>query len=190
MPEQLEYDIAGKWSDDFDASIKTESTRAKVILSACYLDALLRQLLTMILKPVVSSEDDPLFDGPQAPLSAFNAKIELASRLGAISQNTKKSLHLIRKIRNRFAHRLTSCDFSDPQIAAWNSELHKLNDHATEQRRASFSTGAVGDFEKSVSWLIFWLKSLVQQISTACPSCGLEMEHRVRLRAIGPDEEC
>lgn len=180
-------DLAGEWSDHFDKSIKEESTRAKVILSACYLDELLDQLLKIMLKPN-NEKNDPLFDGPQAPLSTFSAKIELASRLGAIPEETKKSLHLIRKIRNKFAHSLTECDFNDPEIKNWNKELHSLNDHATKERRATFSEGPVGDFEKSVSWLVFWLRHITQQIPTKCPNCGTEMEHRAKIKESKPGE--
>jgi hypothetical protein len=180
-------DLAGEWSDHFDNSIKTESTRAKVILSACYLDELLDQLLKIVLKPALE-KNDPLFSGPQAPLATFSAKIEFASRLGVISDETKRSLHLVRKIRNQFAHNLTECDFNDPKIKTWNKELHQLNDHATKERRATFSKGAAGDFEKSVSWLIFWLRYITQQIPTKCPSCGSEMEHRLKIKETKPGD--
>lgn len=124
-----QFDIPGQWSDHFDASIKQESTRAKVVLSACYLDELIGQLLEIILKPC-DKKSDPLFDGAQAPLSTFSARIELAFRMGAVSEDTQKSLNYIRKIRNKFAHQITECDFNDPQIQNWNNELHKLNDVA------------------------------------------------------------
>ena len=180
-------DIPGEWSDHFDKSIQEESTRAKVVLSACYLDELLNQLLQLLLKPL-NSKNDPLFDGPQAPLSSFSAKIDLAARVGVISEDTKRSLHLVRKIRNRFAHSLNACDFDDTKTQAWNSELHELNDHATEDRRATFSEGVVGDYEKSVSWLIYWLKHIAQQIPTGCPHCGSEMEYRANIKGLKPNE--
>ena len=65
------------WAVHFDLSIQSESTRAKVVLSACYLDVLLSQLLEILLKPA-ESEDDPLLTGPNAPLSSMSGRIELA----------------------------------------------------------------------------------------------------------------
>jgi hypothetical protein len=97
-------------------------------------------------------------------------------------------LQLIRKIRNKFAHSLTECDFNDSKIKNWNKELHILNDHATKERRDTFSKGQVGDFEKSVSWLIFWLRHVTQQIPTECPNCGSEMEHRSKIKGAKPGE--
>jgi len=181
------FSAAADWSDHFDKSIRTESTRAKVVLSVCYLDELLRQLVEMLLKPAAEN-DDSLLDGPEAPLSSVSAKIDLGWRMGAIPDDTRTSLHLVRKIRNRFAHRLATCDFDDPKIRSWNSELHKLNDHATADRRATFSDGPVGDFETSVSWLVFWLKHIIQTIPSACPRCGSEMEHRAKIKAARPGE--
>ena len=180
-------DLAGEWSDHFEKSIKSESTRAKVILSACYLDELLNQLLEILLTPN-EEKNDPLFHGPQAPLSTFSAKIELANRMGTISKETKNSLHLIRKIRNKFAHSLTNCDFNDNQIKEWNAELNRLNDHATPERRLTFSKGAIGDFEKSVSWLVYWIRHITQQIPTECPNCGSEMERRSKIKKAKPGE--
>ncbi len=181
VKEKQKIDLAGEWSDHFDRSIRAESVRAKVILSACYLDELLHQLIEIALKPN-SSKEDALLDGPQAPLASFSAKVELTARLGLISEDIKSSLHLVRKIRNEFAHKLANCDFSNDKIASWNNELHKFNDIASEERRAQFSRGPVGDFEKSVSWLVYLLKHQIQNIPTDCPNCGSEMEHRSKLK--------
>jgi DNA-binding MltR family transcriptional regulator len=181
-----QFSAASTWADQFDLSIKAESTRAKVVLSVCYLDELLHQLVAMVLKPVGS--DDPLLDGSQAPLGSFSAKIELVYRMGIISEDTHSSLHLVRKIRNRFAHSLASCDFGDAQIRSWNADLHRLNDHATPERRATFSDGPVGDFEKSVSWLVFQVKHTIQTIPSKCPDCGTEMKHRARIKAAKPGD--
>ena len=178
-------DIAGLWSDHFDQSIQAESTRAKAVLAACYLDELLHQLIALLLKPH-EGQSDPLMEGPQAPLHSFSAKIEFAFRMGAIPAETAKSLHLVRKIRNEFSHNLDGCKFDDAGIRDWNCELHRLNDFATPARRATFSPGPEGDFEKSVSWLIYWIKHLIQKIPTSCPNCGSEMEHRSKIKASLP----
>lgn len=182
---EMDNDIAGQWSDHFDQSIRTESTRAKVVLAACYLDELLHQLLAIVLKPA-ERKKDPLLDEPQAPLGTYSSKIELTYRLGLISDSTHKSLHLVRRIRNEFAHNLDNCSFDTAAIRDWNLELHELNNHATQERRASFSPGAVGDFEKSVSWLVYWLKHTISAHPTSCPNCGSEMEHRAKIKAKTP----
>ncbi len=172
----------------YERSMAPESPRAKVVLSACYLEELLGQLLLVLLAPN-TDRADPLFDGPTAPLGTFNAKIELAYRLGTISKDTRTSLHIVRKIRNRFAHSITNCTFSDEKIKGWNEQLHALNDVAKPETRAAFPPGPIGDFEKSVSWLVFWIKETMMRIPTECPHCGSEMEHRQRIREALPGEK-
>ena len=97
---KIEYDM-----DAFGALIeefKKESDRAAVILEVARLDILLYQLLVSVLLPSVT-KDDVLFDG-EGPLSTFNAKIDLAYRLGLIDDKFAHALHMVRKIRNSFAH--------------------------------------------------------------------------------------
>jgi len=81
---------------------KNESDRATVILGAAKIDAQLYLLLSKFLKPSISSQDE-LLDGDNA-LGTLSSKISIAYRLGLIDAHFAKSLHLIRKIRNSFAH--------------------------------------------------------------------------------------
>jgi DNA-binding MltR family transcriptional regulator len=82
--------------------LRAESDRAAVILGASNLEQLLYQILQKYLLPYASAGDD-LFDG-DGPLSSFRVKIDLSYRLGLIDDACSRSLHLIRKIRNDFAH--------------------------------------------------------------------------------------
>jgi DNA-binding MltR family transcriptional regulator len=184
IQKAVDYSSASEWALHFEASIKKESTRATVVLSACYLDEMLCHLLKAILAPS-QERTDPLFDG-RGPLNTFSAKIEMATRMGAISKDTKQSLHYVRRIRNEFAHNIADCTFANSKIADWNTELHKLNDIATPECRASFTDGPEGDFEHAVSWLIFWLRVVIQKLPTKCPGCGSKMEYRSRLMESSP----
>lgn len=84
---------------------KNESDRAAVILGAAKLDALLAQILDRRLLPSLASNDE-LLDG-DSPLSTFSARINCAYRLGLITSDFAKSLHLTRRIRNSFAHEVS-----------------------------------------------------------------------------------
>lgn len=88
--------------DEFVHQFKEETDRAAVILGTSKLDFQLTQLINLFLVPNYSKSDD-LFDG-DGPLSTFSAKINLAFRLGLIDAQFSKTLHIIRKIRNDFAH--------------------------------------------------------------------------------------
>lgn len=79
-----------------------ESDRSAVILGTAKLDQMLCNLLTSFLLPNISSADE-LFDG-DGPLSSFHSRILLAHRLGLIDIYFVRALHLIRRIRNSFAH--------------------------------------------------------------------------------------
>lgn len=89
----------------FVNEFKNESDRAAVILGAAKLDVLLYQLLQSFLRPSTSKSDD-LLDG-DSPLATFSSKITISHRLGLIDDTFCKSLHLIRKIRNSFAHEIS-----------------------------------------------------------------------------------
>jgi hypothetical protein len=61
---------------------------------------------------------------PSGPLGTFSARIEVAFLCGFIGERAKRDLHLIRKIRNEFAHVPEPLDFSTEQIANRCRELH------------------------------------------------------------------
>ena len=95
---------------EFVEEFKNESDRAAVILGAAKLDALLGQILDRFLLPCTSSTDE-LLEG-DSPLATFSARINICHRLGLISPQFAKSLHLVRRIRNGFAHELAGCSLN------------------------------------------------------------------------------
>jgi DNA-binding MltR family transcriptional regulator len=87
---------------DFYNNLKSESDRAAVILGTSKIELLLLQIIQKHLLPCPASKDD-IFEG-EGPLSTFSSRINLAYRLGLIDATLSHSLHIIRKIRNDFAH--------------------------------------------------------------------------------------
>lgn len=96
------WDNFGAFYDEFS----NESDRAAVILGAAKLDVLLYQLIQKLLVPTASSTDE-LLDG-DSPLSTFSSRINMAYRLGVLDARFTRALHLVRRIRNSFAHELAS----------------------------------------------------------------------------------
>lgn len=87
---------------DFEKEFQGESDRAAVILASAKLDQLLHLALTKKLLACPNAQDDLLrTDGP---IGSFSSRIILAHRLGLIDDDFAKTLHLLRKIRNDFAH--------------------------------------------------------------------------------------
>lgn len=90
-----------------------ESDRAAVILVTSLIDQTLTDLLKLYLLP---SSSDEVFDGINSPLANFSSKINFAHRIGLISAKFNRDLHMIRKIRNQFAHNVFGCDFKDGSV--------------------------------------------------------------------------
>jgi DNA-binding MltR family transcriptional regulator len=166
-----EFEDGHHWCDFFEREVQSESQRAMAILSVAILDEALTCLLRTTLLPCTSSTD-PLFDGSYAPLGSFSTKIDFANRMGLITPDVSQSLHLVRRIRNEFAHNIASCSFEHAEIRNRVRELKRLNELARPERRSQFPDGVVGDFQAVVSWLIFWLWRLVEVAPRYCPECG------------------
>lgn len=94
----------------FVAEFKEESDRAAVVLGAAKLDSLLAQILDRFLLPSLSSNDE-LLEG-DSPLATFSSRINVCYRLGLITSDFAKSLHLVRRIRNAFAHETSGCSLT------------------------------------------------------------------------------
>ena len=97
-------------------SLLDESERASVILAAAHLDSDLETLLKHLLIPHPGGTD-PMFEGDRM-LGTFSAKISIALRLGAISNDYEHALQLVRRIRNDFAHQLDHESLASPKQKA------------------------------------------------------------------------
>lgn len=150
----------------FHQAFASESDRACVILGAAAIDEALRTLIKAYL--VISSTDpDSLLDGANAPLASLSARIDICQRLGLLSARFAKDLHVIRRIRNSFAHDVSGCTFDNPSVRDRISELG----HSSGLSRRLGRTSAVairlqpslwpsesrGIFELTVSWMLFAL---------------------------------
>ena len=96
--------------DEFD----NQSDRGLAVLSVCFLDVMLESILERFF---VQDETKTkfLFD-PEQPLGTFSAKIKITHALGLISDRESKELNTIRKIRNKFAHLISSISFDNSTI--------------------------------------------------------------------------
>ena len=109
---------------EFRKTLNSESDRACALMAAAYLELQLEKLIKAFLvadDPVVKRLLDPL-----GPFGNFSSKIDITYLLGLIPRLVKRDLHLLRKIRNDFAHTYTQIDFTDPVIAA---RCYELNYH-------------------------------------------------------------
>lgn len=121
----------------FYEELQNESARGAVIIASAFLDAQLRNLLSKsfiddpkIVDELLGAEDK---DGP---LSSFSSRTKAAYCLGLISQSMYSDLDKIRKIRNKFAHRMHGYTFDEPEIVSWCKSL----------KLAKMITDAIPDF--------------------------------------------
>lgn len=103
--KKINQDKNNEYFMAFIDEFKSESDRAAVILGAAKLDNILYQILNKILLPPPSGNDE-LLDNDN-PLSTFSSRINICYRLGLIDAEFSRTLHLIRKIRNTFAHEIS-----------------------------------------------------------------------------------
>ena len=150
---------------DFDAvrrlhkELDSESDRGVILVSSAMLEEALREILVTFLAPN-SSSNDALFDGANAPLQSYSAKIDASYRIGLISDRFARDLHLIRRIRNDVAHRPASCDFADTSIRDRVTALSKSHGifERSPKRNKIFGTPSTRDqFVEAAAWMLFYL---------------------------------
>lgn len=157
---------ASKWDDLFREEFEKETDRASVILACAMIESTLETMIKSKLVPSPTAEDN-LFDTPYAPVSNFRAKIELAYRIGLISSNLCHDLNIIRHIRNDFAHNIKGCSFEDPVVRNRITELMRSSDIAAKApkvRAKAFPTGSRGDFQITISWILWSLNTEIENI--------------------------
>lgn len=147
------------WSEfqGFVETFRNESDRACAVLGGAVLDSLLENLLRAAMLPKIRKE---IFEG-QAALSTFSARIDIAYYFGLISEEEAGDLHLVRRIRNDFAHVLDhSLTFSSQTVTnrIYAMRLPKLlYEHPT--LRVSEDTGRER-FQIAVGMLMYLLSDL------------------------------
>ena len=156
----------------FVAEYRSESDRAAVVLGAAKLDYLLYQILTKHLLPNAGSRDD-LFDS-DGPLSTFSAKIHLTHRLGVIDSGFARALHLLRRIRNSFAHEISGCHLDSgahrDRVRELVAPFESLQLYV--KFRQSFiggETGSRGDFDTILGILALRLEDIHERIQPIPP---------------------
>jgi hypothetical protein len=157
----------------FIEDFKKESDRAAVIIGAAKLDLLLYQILHKALQPCTASSDE-LLDGESA-LGTFHSRIHMVHRLGLIDDHFARALHLVRRLRNAFAH--------EPSTSTLDSASHR--DRVRELVaplvpfepfyifRANFAgtTTASQDFRSALGLMVVRLDQLLVSCEALNPPC-------------------
>jgi DNA-binding MltR family transcriptional regulator len=146
-----------------------ESDRAAVILVVSIIDENLETLLKSYLVPNPTANDS-LFDSATSALSNFSSKIDMAYRIGLISGKFARDLHIVRKIRNSFAHDIYGCNFQNGSVLARIRELeNSFHNDILEvieriDRNDNLLKGIRGKFIYMSSHMIWSLTDLIEEV--------------------------
>lgn len=132
----------------FHEMLSSESDRGCVIVSAAIFDDILSGLLKQKLVPSIDKKDE-LFDNGSAALSSFSARIDLAYRLGLLKRNFRSTLHLVRKIRNDFAHVSEPNTFESSKVKSRILQIFNLNKEIMDAFTETIRVNANTRFEES-----------------------------------------
>ncbi|MGC4046437.1 MAG: MltR family transcriptional regulator [Armatimonas sp.] len=106
-------------------TLTEESDRGCVIIAASYIDSRLEDLLCRRFinnKKLVES-----IMQNSGPLGSFSSRIDMCFALGLLSEGIHKDLHLVRRIRNEFAHKFEPISFEDNPISSRCNEFSTPN---------------------------------------------------------------
>jgi len=123
MKSRREIDLE-RFVADLLPEFAKETDRGCVLIVAAMAEMQLQNMLIAKLVKISGNQDE-LFDVPYAPLRDFHSKIDFAYRLGLISEKLCRDLHILRKIRNVFAHHIFDCNFENEAVKNQLSELKK-----------------------------------------------------------------
>lgn len=122
--KEVSLDLSGITAT-FDAAI-TEAPRSTAILIAALIDdELTRYIKRQLYLP--EKLEERLFGG-NGPITALSSKIDLALALRWISPDDTEELHIIRKIRNEFAHNPNVHSFDRDPILSHVNRMRFKND--------------------------------------------------------------
>ena len=122
--------------------LEQHSHAAHAVLVASILESRLATLLSMYMPNLSNRLREKLFNG-YGPLSSFSAKIDVAYALDLIPESLRRDLHVIREIRNEFAHSTVSIHFGSEPI---KTMLQKFPDYkdTTETKAVAFLINKMG----------------------------------------------
>jgi hypothetical protein len=116
----------------FLGSLNKESHRGRTLISTGYLEELLGRVLQSFFIQIPRAR--LLVEGGNAPLGTFRSRIDACYVMGLISEDEHYDLHLIRKIRNEFAHNIDATFELDAITDRCRLLRHRAGDYTSEEQ--------------------------------------------------------
>lgn len=170
-----------EWMDYLIAEFNAGSDRSAVIVTSAIIEELLRTILKRRLIPCPNAKD-PLFDGPTAPFSNFASKIDAAYRLGMIDNHMCRDLHILRSIRNEFAHEIEGGSLEVDSHRAKIEEVYRsqllgrMEDTRTSRKK----------YFAVASWMLFVLTARLDEGPDTLEPYPFRSVYRIDARTFPP----
>jgi DNA-binding MltR family transcriptional regulator len=162
-PAEIDPEIIDDF-EEFVEQFSKESHRAIIILGGAKIDEQLQRLLSATFVESIGREDE-LLEG-DSPLSSFSARIITCYRLGLINKDFFNMLHLLRKIRNDFAHKVKIRIDQPPNRDKVHSfiDVIKVTETFSDVKSVYFpdSDDLVTDFIISICVLVLLIEKKIQ----------------------------
>jgi len=118
--KRIGVDDVDGWFDELEQG----TDRACALVAVASVSNDLKPLIATRFRELSEAEMDSLFEGRGAPLQDLNSRIDIAYALRLIDKNVRNNLHILRRIRNAFAHSPIALSFDHPLVAAECKKLH------------------------------------------------------------------
>jgi hypothetical protein len=136
LEQPLPSDVSAQLFEMFD-HIKwlSKQSEAGAALVACgNVDSALRHALLSHMRRLTAKEEKNLFRG-YGPLSTLSAKIDLAYAFSLVDRGMCRDLHIVREIRNVFAHAETPMHFGSNSVVELCEKFEGAKGLVPEQLR-------------------------------------------------------
>lgn len=149
--------------------LQTESDRGKVLISCGFLEEQLKQVLLAFM--IDDQVADSLLEGANAPLGTFSSRIASTYSLGLISEDEHHDLNHIRRIRNDFAHDISTTFQTQSVVDRCRQLRLKAHDYFSETM-GQVTVDPPGQFQTSAVSLIMNLTNRAHYVAQARRSYG------------------
>lgn len=159
------------------AEIEKQTDRGAALIATAYLEERLLEAIKARMNRFEEVENK-LFKG-LGPLASFSSKIDLGLLLGIYDLQSQKMLHIIRDIRNEFAHQPKPRDFNSRRIRDLCKNLFikgnlKLKNKTTGQVITKFSINPDGTsrtlFLNAIKYFLLMLDMEMKQLPLRKPA--------------------
>lgn len=117
------------------SELSRDDDRALAIVALAMIDEALSIRISVAMAVEAATVDTLLFKAGSGPLGTLSSRIDLLFCLGLLTEEERRNLHLMRKIRNEFAHDTASLSFQTPSVINRVGELRGPSTSTTSRDR-------------------------------------------------------